>query len=82
MVFKLSVSEGLASVNKVIYVINIWEVFQLYPKYPHVNIWGISIWGSVTIKVIVTLLHSPLESANNKGGGEGGGSIFLISSIF
>ena len=50
-----------------------------YPRYPHVNIWGISIWGSETIKVIVTLLHSLLESANNKGGGEGVGRIVLIS---
>jgi len=40
-----------------------------YPRYPHVNIWGISICGIVTIKVIVTLLYSQLESANNKGGG-------------
>ena len=44
--------------------------------------WGISIWGSVTIKVIATLLHSPVESANNKGEGEEGGSIVFISSIF
>ena len=55
--------------------------FPAYPRYPHVNIWGISIWGSKTIKVIVTLLHFQLKSANNKGWGEGGGSVVLISSI-
>ena len=54
----------------------------LYPKYPHVNMWVIIIWGSVTIKVIATLLHSPVESANNKEGGGGGGSIVLILPIF
>ena len=49
---------------------NYMGVFQLYPKYPHVNIWGISICGIVTIKVIVTLLYSHIESANNNGRGK------------